>query len=101
MLRKTKIVATIGPATSSLESMTEILKAGVDICRVNCSHCNPDQIRSTISTIRRAANVLQRSVGVLLDLQGPKIRIGNVSEDDNVLNKGDIFILDDLKILNA
>ncbi|MBM74211.1 MAG: pyruvate kinase [Proteobacteria bacterium] len=90
MLRKTKIVATIGPATSSIENMTNILEAGVDICRVNCSHCSPEQIRSTISTIRRAANHLQRSVGVLLDLQGPKIRTGVIEPPLN-LNKEDVL----------
>ena len=87
-LRKTKIVATIGPRTESLEDLTSILEAGVDICRVNCSHCDHDKIRRSVATIRRAAAQLGRSVAILLDLQGPKIRTG-VIEPPLDLKKGD------------
>ena len=87
-LRKTKIVATIGPRTESFENLMSILEAGVDICRVNCSHCDHDKIRRSVATIRRAAAQLGRSVAILLDLQGPKIRTG-VIEPALDLQKGD------------
>jgi len=77
-LRKTKIVATIGPKTNNIEMLMSIMEAGVDICRVNCSHCTPEKIRRSVSNIRRAAAQLGRSVGILLDLQGPKIRTGTI-----------------------
>ena len=54
-LRKTKIVATIGPRTENVEMLMSIMEAGVDICRVNCSHCTPEKIRRSVSNIRRAA----------------------------------------------
>ena len=88
LLRKTKIVATIGPATKSIEALMDIMQAGVDVCRVNCSHCNAQEIRSSVANIRRAAATLGRSVSILLDLQGPKIRTGeHMGELD--LKKGD------------
>ena len=83
-LRKTKIVATIGPKTESLEALISILEAGVDICRVNCSHCTPAKIRRLIANIRRAGSTLGRSVGILLDLQGPKIRTGTIEPPLNL-----------------
>ena len=78
-IRKTKIVATLGPATDSLEEIKQLLLAGVDVCRVNCSHCDAAQIRRLISTIRRASSELQQSTAILLDLQGPKIRCGQIN----------------------
>jgi pyruvate kinase len=92
VLRKTKIVATIGPKTESLEDLISILEAGVDICRVNCSHCDHDKIRRSIANIRRAAATLNRSVGILLDLQGPKIRTGTI-EPPLDLQKGDTLTI--------
>ena len=67
-LRKTKIVATIGPKTESLSALKDIMMAGVDVCRINCSHCDHKKIQRLIATIRRAAAELHRSVGILLDL---------------------------------
>ena len=67
-LRKTKIVATIGPSINTAETLEKALIAGVDVCRVNCSHSDADGIRKTIALIRRVAGKLKRSVGVLLDL---------------------------------
>ena len=91
-LRKTKIVATIGPATKSIEALMDIMNAGVDVCRVNCSHCNAQEIRSNVANIRRAAATLGRSVSILLDLQGPKIRTGkNMGDLD--LKKGDTLTI--------
>ena len=77
-LRKTKIVATLGPSIGTPETLERALLAGVDVCRVNCSHSDADGIRKSIALIRRVAAKLNRSVGILLDLQGPKIRCGAI-----------------------
>lgn len=76
--RRTKIVATLGPATRTPEALTALLTAGVDVCRINCSHATADGIREAVARVRRCATELGRPVGILLDLQGPKIRTGAV-----------------------
>lgn len=78
VLRRTKIVATLGPATRTPEALTALLTAGVDVCRINCSHATADGIREAVARVRRCATELGRPVGILLDLQGPKIRTGPV-----------------------
>lgn len=90
MKRKAKIVATLGPATDS-ESMLEcLLKAGVNVVRLNFSHGTHDQHAACIATVRAIAERLKMSVGILQDLQGPKIRVGELSapmqleEEDHV-----------------
>ncbi len=75
-IRRTKIVATIGPATASTEQLSELFNAGVNVARVNCSHSNAEGIRQSISRIRRTAIQLEKHIAILLDLQGPKIRTG-------------------------
>ena len=73
--------------------MIKALEAGVDVCRVNCSHCRvPEDIRRNIANIRRAAATLGRSVAILLDLQGPKIRTGEI-EPPLPLQKDDILTI--------
>jgi pyruvate kinase len=74
--RRTKIVATIGPATASTEQLEELFNAGVNVARVNCSHSSAEGIRQSISRIRRTAIRLEKHIAILLDLQGPKIRTG-------------------------
>jgi pyruvate kinase len=78
--RKTKIVATLGPATREPHVLRQLLRTGVDVCRINCSHCDAKAIRTEIAHIRRAAAELGKSVAILLDLQGPKIRVGKMKE---------------------
>ena len=78
--RSTRIVATIGPASRPDEMLNALLVAGVDVCRINGSHGDPDSIREDVARIRAAARRLDRRVGVLLDLQGPKIRTGPAVE---------------------
>jgi pyruvate kinase len=77
---RTKIVATIGPASSSPDVLRSLLEAGVDVARINFSHGTHDQHALTIATIRRLAAELARPVAILGDLQGPRIRIGDLSE---------------------
>ncbi len=78
--RSTRIVATIGPASRPPKMLSALLEAGVDVCRVNCSHGGPDSIQADVAQIRAAAEALGRRVGILLDLQGPKIRTGPAKE---------------------
>ena len=74
--RRTRIVATIGPASRDPAMLRRLLEAGVDVCRVNCSHADAEAIRADVARIRHAAMELDRHVAILLDLQGPKIRTG-------------------------
>jgi len=74
--RRTRIVATIGPASRDPAMLRRLLEAGVDVCRVNCSHADAEAIRADVARIRSAAMELGRHVAILLDLQGPKIRTG-------------------------
>ena len=94
--RKTKILATLGPSSNTIKKIVELSKAGSNAFRLNCSHLNEEQLKEYIKKIRRAENILNKPIGILVDLQGPKIRIGSVSKDQNILKKGDIFILDNL-----
>ena len=81
---KTKIVATMGPASSPPEVLEEMITAGVDICRINFSHGNYDDVKNVIATIRGINKKRKTNIGILADLQGPKLRIGEV-ENNGVL----------------
>jgi pyruvate kinase len=89
---RTKIVATIGPASWDSESLMDLLAAGVDVCRINCSHSDHEGIRRQVSRIRRAAMQLGRPAAILLDLQGPKIRTGK-ADAPTPLAEGDILTI--------
>ena len=78
--RSTRIVATIGPASRPQDVLDALLGAGVNVCRINGSHGDPASIRADVARIRAAADRVGRRVGVLLDLQGPKIRTGPAAE---------------------
>ncbi len=75
-IRRTKIVATLGPATSSREQVAALIAAGLDVARVNASHGTPEQHASLIAATRAASAQAGKPVAVLLDLQGPRIRVG-------------------------
>ncbi len=87
--RRTKIVATIGPASSSCEMIGQLINAGVNIFRLNFSHGSNDEKWETISAIRGIASEKQRNVAILADLQGPKIRTGRMENGAITLTKGD------------
>lgn len=87
---RTKIVATLGPASWEEPMLTDLIVAGVDVCRINCSHADHDSIRRQVARVRRAAMRLARPVGILLDLQGPKIRTSKVPEPLD-LSPGDVL----------
>ncbi|PYG03286.1 pyruvate kinase [Thioalkalivibrio sp. ALE21] len=93
-MRRTKIVATLGPATDSDEAMDAIIQAGVDVVRVNFSHGDPDDHRARVQRLRAAAERAHRVVGVLGDLQGPKIRIERFANGKVHLEEGAPFALD-------
>ncbi len=89
--RRTKIVATLGPASSSPEMITRLIEVGVNVFRLNFSHGSKDTHRENIALIRREAERMERPVGVLQDLQGPKIRVGTFEDGKITLKKGDTF----------
>ncbi|WP_127470059.1 pyruvate kinase [Thiomicrorhabdus aquaedulcis] len=93
-LRRTKIVATLGPATDREGEMEKMIIAGVDVVRINMSHGSPEEHKLRVQNVRELAEKLDRQVGVLVDLQGPKIRIGRFSENKIILADGDKFSLD-------
>ncbi len=91
--RRTKIVATIGPATQSEEIITELIKAGVTTFRLNFSHGDHEDHADRIKTIRKVSNHLNLDIGILQDLQGPKIRLGRFKDGPVKVKKGDSFSL--------
>lgn len=93
-IRKTKIVATLGPVSSSEEMIARMIVAGVDVVRLNFSHGSAQEHIDRAALVRRIAEKLGRPVGVLCDLQGPKIRIGKFEQGSVKLDRGDHFILD-------
>lgn len=94
ILRKTKIVATLGPATDRPDVLDAIIKAGVNVVRINMSHGSPEEHIARVQMIRERAKALGLYVGILVDLQGPKIRITKFKEGGVELRPGDKFALD-------
>jgi len=78
---KTKIVATMGPASSSREVLEQMIEAGLDVCRINSSHGSYDDHQKVIDTIRLINKEKNTNIAILVDLQGPKLRIGNVENN--------------------
>lgn len=88
-MRRTKIVGTIGPACESAEQIAALIAAGMDVVRLNFSHGTLEEHAHRINTVRAAEKAAGRPVGILLDIQGPKIRIGDVPGAPKPINKGD------------
>ena len=88
MIRKTKIIATIGPSTSSKLMLRKIIQRGVNVCRLNFSHLKHDDAKEIISNIKEINQELHMHTAILADLQGPKIRVGSI-EKPIKLKKGD------------
>ena len=85
--RKTKILATLGPSSNTIKKITELSRAGANAFRLNCSHLNETTLVEYIRKIRHVEKVLKKPIGVLVDLQGPKIRISSMDEGNNLLKK--------------
>jgi pyruvate kinase len=92
--RATKIVATLGPASSSPEMIEKLIQAGVNVVRLNFSHGTADDHRSRAALVRTAAERLGVDIGVLVDLQGPKIRVGKFAEGKVTIASGASFTFD-------
>ena len=90
MTRKTKIIATLGPSCSSTKTIEEMMISGVDVFRINFSHANHSEIEKIISIIRTLNKKNSCYTSILADLQGPKLRIGNVKENVNI-RKGEVL----------
>lgn len=100
-MRRAKIVATLGPATSSYESIRAIVDAGVDVARMNLSHGSYHVHEGVYANVRKASDDSGRAVGVLVDLQGPKIRLGRFAAGPHDLAEGDIFTITTEDILGT
>lgn len=98
LFKRTKILATIGPATNSKEMIEKVIMAGVNGCRLNCSHGSNEERDQQIKWIREAAEKKGRSVAILQDLQGPKIRLGMLKDNHLDLKIGDEVVLESAKI---
>ena len=94
MFRRTKILTTLGPASDTPKVLTDMIRAGVDVVRVNFSHGTAEDHGKRVQRVREAAKAAGKWVGVLGDLQGPKIRIERFAEGKVNLGEGDEFILD-------
>lgn len=92
-VRRTKIVATLGPASGSPETIIDLIEAGVDVFRLNFSHGDREIHKCSIECIRQASKQLNRPTAILQDLQGPRIRIGTFVEGQVELKEGDAFDL--------
>ncbi|WP_439574375.1 pyruvate kinase [Phreatobacter sp.] len=93
-LRRTKILATLGPASSTREQIAALFHAGADVFRINMSHTAHDKLREFVETIRSIEHELQRPIGILADLQGPKLRVGTFADGPVMLSNGEAFTLD-------
>jgi pyruvate kinase len=89
--RRTKIVATLGPASGNAETVGRMIEAGADVFRVNSSHGTPDRRRASIDLVRQVAEERGRHIGILVDLQGPRIRVGAL-EEPRRLDEGSIVV---------
>jgi pyruvate kinase len=93
IFNKTKIVATMGPATADINVLEQMFNEGLDICRINFSHGDYDAVNKTVANIRTLNKKLNRHVGILADLQGPKLRIGVIKNNKVTLKTGDEIII--------
>ncbi len=100
-IRKTKIVATLGPATSSKEMLERIIDAGVNVCRVNFSHGSYDDHEKTINLIREISKERGTHIAILADLQGPKIRVGEIENNGIMLVNGEDIIFTSNKCIGT
>ena len=94
MLKRTKIVATLGPATDKPKVLEAMINAGVDVARINFSHGTEEEQRRRTQMLREAARACGREIGIMGDLQGPKIRIRRFRDGAVMLEPGAAFFLD-------
>lgn len=92
--RRTKIVATLGPASSTVEMACRLHEAGADMFRINMSHLSREDLRSRVEMLRDVEQRVKTPVPILVDLQGPKLRVGTFTGDKAEIMKGETFVLD-------
>jgi pyruvate kinase len=93
-LRRAKIVATLGPASSDAGMIARLFAAGADVFRINMSHTSQDRMRELVAMIRGIEKDTDRPIGILVDLQGPKLRLGTFTGGSVTVKNGDAFVLD-------
>lgn len=93
-LRRTKVVATLGPAAADRAAITRLFASGADVFRINMSHTTHDRMREFVAAIRSVEEEFERPIGILVDLQGPKLRIGAFAEERVILKPDAPFVLD-------
>ena len=93
ILRKTKLIATIGPASDSLETLKAMIRAGMNVARLNFSHGNHEEHRKRLELIREAAAELNANVGIMLDTKGVEIRTHRLESGSANLTTGETFTL--------
>src|SRR6202022_3130916 len=93
-LRRNKILATLRPASSESAMIRKLFEAGADLFRINMSHTSHDTMRELVKTIRNVESSYGRPIGILVDLQGPKLRVGSFAEGAIQLKNGESFVLD-------
>ncbi len=99
--RRIKIIATLGPASADRSTLAALFEAGADVFRINMSHASHDAMRERVAMIRALEEECGRPIGVLVDLQGPKLRVGEFESGSALLRKGDAFTLDSDKALGG
>ncbi|MGB6753743.1 MAG: pyruvate kinase [Xanthobacteraceae bacterium] len=92
--RRTKVVATLGPASGTREMIGKLFEAGADVFRINMSHTNHERLRELVTSIRAVEADHDRPIGILVDLQGPKLRLGTFADGAAMIDEGQSFILD-------
>jgi pyruvate kinase len=92
--RRVKIIATLGPASADRAVVANLFKAGADVFRINMSHASHEAMRERVAMIRSLEEEFDRPIGILVDLQGPKLRVGEFESGGVQLRKGDVFTLD-------
>ena len=93
-LRRIKVVATLGPSSSEQAMIARLFAAGADVFRINMSHTPHDKMRALVAAIRAVEAEQGRPIGILVDLQGPKLRVGAFADDAVILKEGETFALD-------
>src|SRR3989440_7376644 len=94
MSRSTKIVATLGPSSSEPSVLERMVRAGVDVVRLNFSHGTAEDHLARAALVKEIASKVGRTVAIMCDLQGPKIRVGKFKDGKVILEKGARFVLD-------
>ena len=92
-MRRAKIVCTLGPAVESVEKITELINAGMNMARLNLSHGGHEEHQKRVDLVRASAKRANKAVAILVDLQGPKIRLGRFSSGPHELSRGDNFTI--------